>query len=173
MTTTPTPGPAQGDLRLLERPEAQDLLARAIPARLAYVTRGGAPRIVPTWFHWDGAEIVMPTWISGPHIQHPARRVRDLRERPEVAISIDTENQPPVVLQIRGQATIDEVDGVVEEYRSSALRYLGAAAGAEFLAQLEGAPVTMARIAVRPEWVGLLDFRERLPGPLGGVVGAG
>jgi hypothetical protein len=28
----------------------------------------------------------------------------------------------------------------------------------------------MARIAVRPTWVGLLDFAERLPAPLGGVV---
>jgi hypothetical protein len=173
MPTTPSPGPAQGDLRLLDTPEARELLARAIPARLAYVTPGGAPRIVPTWFHWNGTEIVMPTWISGPHIQHPARRVRHLRERPEVAISIDTEDQPPVVLQIRGQATIDEIEGVADEYRSSALRYLGAEAGGELLAELDGVPVTMARVAVRPEWVGLLDFRERLPSPLGGVVGAG
>jgi Pyridoxamine 5'-phosphate oxidase len=162
----------QGDLRLLETPAATALLARAIPARAAYVTRDGAPRIVPTWFHWDGEELVMPTWSAGPHIRHPARRLRSLRERPNVAVSIDTEDQPPVVLQIRGRATIDEVTGVVPEYRLAAERYLGAEAAAGFLAEFDGVEVTMARVAVRPEWVGLIDFSERLPGPLGGVLAA-
>jgi len=172
MPTTPPTNPAQGDLTLLDTPEAQDLLARAIPARMAYITRGGEPRIVPTWFHWTGEELVMPTWRRGPHIQHPARRLRDLAERPQVAVSIDTEDQPPAVLQIRGRATIDEVDGLAEEYRWCAVRYLGEEAGGEFLAQFDGAPVGMARIVVRPAWVGLLDFQARLPSPLGGV-GAG
>lgn len=173
MPTTPATSPAQGDLRLLDAPVARDLLGRAIPARMAYIDRAGEPRIVPTWFHWTGDELVMPTWRSGPHIRHPARRLRDLAEHPKVAISIDTEDQPPVVLQIRGQATIDDVDGLAEEYRWSARRYLGEEAAGEFLAQFDGVPVGMARIVVRPEWVGLIDFGERLPGPLGGVAGAG
>jgi Pyridoxamine 5'-phosphate oxidase len=160
----------QGDVRLLETPAAAALLARAIPARMAYVTRDGHPRIVPTWFHWDGEEVVMPTWSAGPHIRHPARRLQSLRERPDVAIAIDTEDQPPVALQIRGRATIDDVTGLVPEYRLAAERYLGADAAAGFLAQFDGEEVVMARIAVRPEWVGLLDFSARLPGPLGGVV---
>ena len=42
-------------------------------------------------------------------------------------------------------------------------------AGGAYLASLEGLPVTMAKISVRPVWVGLIDFQERLPGPLGGV----
>jgi hypothetical protein len=29
----------------------------------------------------------------------------------------------------------------------------------------------MARIAVRPAWVGVLDFETRLPSALGGVAG--
>ena len=103
MPTTPATSPAQGDLRLLDAPVARDLLGRAIPARMAYIDRAGEPRIVPTWFHWTGEEVVMPTWRSGPHIRHPARRLRDLAEHPKVAISIDTEDQPPVVLQIRGR----------------------------------------------------------------------
>jgi Pyridoxamine 5'-phosphate oxidase len=168
MTSRPATLP-QGDVRLLGTPTAAALLARAIPARLAYVTRAGEPRIVPTWFHWDGEELVMPTWAAGPHIQHPARRVQSLRERPDVAVSIDTEDQPPVILQIRGRATVEEVSGLVPEYRLAAQRYLGGDAAAGFLAQFDGVEVTMARIAVRPAWVGLIDFDERLPGPLGGV----
>jgi hypothetical protein len=38
---------------------------------------------------------------------------------------------------------------------------------------LDGAAVGMDRIALRPDRVGLLDFAERLPGPLGGIEGAG
>ena len=170
MTSSPATLP-QGDVRLLETPTAAALLTRPIPARLAYITPTGEPRIVPTWFQWDGEELVMPTWLAGPHIQHPARRVKALRERPDVAVSIDTEDQPPVVLQIRGRATVEEVSGVVPEYRLAAERYLGADAAAGFLAPLDGVDVTMARIAVRPAWVGLIDFNERLPGPLGGVHG--
>jgi hypothetical protein len=170
MSATPTSGaPAQGDLSLLDTPTAQELLQRAIPARLAYTTRGGGIRIVPTWFHWDGEAIVMATWIRAPHIRHPARRVEDLRHRPDVAISIDTEDQPPVVLQIRGRAVVEDVDGIATEYRLCAERYLGTEQGRQFIAQLDPATVTMARIAVRPDWVGLIDFQERLPGPLGGV----
>jgi hypothetical protein len=111
----------------------------------------------------------MPTWSAGPHIQHPARRIQSLRERPIVAVSIDTEDQPPAILQIRGRATVEEVSGLVPEYRLAAQRYLGGDAAAGFLAQFDGVDVTMARIAVRPAWVGLIDFDERLPGPLGGV----
>ena len=171
MTTTPGREVAlpQGDVRLLETDTAVELLARPIPARLAYLAGDGTPRIVPTWFHWTGDAIVMATWTAGPHVRHAARRVQDLRERPAVAISIDTDDLPAKLLQIRGRAAVEEVDGIVEEYALSAVRYLGAQAGGSYLASLEGLTVTMAKISVRPAWVGLIDFEERLPGPLGGV----
>ena len=162
----------QGDVRLLDTPSAQALLARAIPARLAYVTSAGEPRIVPTWFHWDGEAIVMATWLHGPHIAHPARRVQSLRERPAVTVSIDTDDQPPVVLQLRGRAELEEVAGIAEEYRLAAERYLGADMAAGYLGQFDGVDVGMARIVVRPTWVSLVDFGTRLPGALGGVQSA-
>jgi hypothetical protein len=161
----------QGDLRLLDAPAAQELLASAIPARVAYVTATGAPRIVPTWFHWDGQRIVMATWVAGPHVQHRARRLDDLAQRPGVTISIDTDDQPPRALQIRGLATVEHLDGIVDEYRIAAERYLGVDAARGYVAAFDHVPVTMARISVRPEWVGLLDFQTRLPGPLGGTTG--
>jgi hypothetical protein len=167
--TAPSGKIPQGDPRLLATAAARELLARPIPARLAYLTRRDEIRIVPTWFHWNGQEIVMATWISGPHIQHPARRVEDLRQRPDVAISIDTEEQPPVALQVRGRAVVDEIAGIPMEYRLSAEHYLGAETAQQYLGQFDGVAVSMARIAVRPVWVGLIDFGERLPGPLGGV----
>jgi hypothetical protein len=159
----------QGDLHLLESPTARTLLGQPIPARMAYVTRQGQPRILATWFHWDGRELVMATWVAGPHIRHPARRVRALQARPDVAVSIDTDDQPPLALQLRGRATVERVDGIVPEYRLAAERYLGSEGAAAYLGQFDDIAVVMARIAVRPDWVGLLDFGERLPGPLGGV----
>jgi hypothetical protein len=161
----------QGHPGLLHTATAQQLLASTLPARLAYVTGDGQPRIVPTWFVWDGTDVVMATWVAGPHIRYRAQRIADLVARPDVTISIDTDDNPPVALQIRGRAVVEVVDEIVDEYRAAATRYLGADAAQQMFSALDGAPVTMARISVTPAWVGLLDFRGRLPGPLGGVVG--
>lgn len=162
----------QGDPRLLETAQARWLLRSTIPARLAFTWTDGTPRVIPTWFHWTGTEIVMPTFITGPAvgIRRPARRVAVLRERPAVALTIDTEGEPPEVLLIRGRATVTDVDGVVPEYALAARRYLGEEAGAALATTADHPETRMARIAVRPAWVGLIDFRTRLPDVQGGVV---
>jgi hypothetical protein len=165
---TPLP---QGDLRLLEGEVAQRLLASTIPARFAYVAKDGTPRIVPTWFYWTGEELVMPTFVSAPHVRHAAARLGALRANPDVAVSIDSEDQPPVALSIRGSASVTEVDGVAPEYAQAARRYLGDEAAGSYLAMLDQPVTRMARIAVRPTWVGVIDFQTRLPSGLGGVTG--
>ncbi|MCK9921380.1 hypothetical protein MXD61_05635 [Frankia sp. AgPm24] len=43
---------------------ARTPLASTIPARFAYVALDGTPRVVPTWFHWTGEELV--TLTSSP-----------------------------------------------------------------------------------------------------------
>jgi len=161
----------QGDLRLLQTDLAQRLLHAPIPARLAFVWADGTPRIVPTWFHWTGEEIVTVTYVAGPAIgiRHPAARIAALRAKPRVAIAIDTESQPPQSLTVRGAAQITEVEGVVAEYAAAARRYLGAEAAAQMLAAVDQPGTRQARIAVRPDWVGLLDFETRLPSVQGGV----
>jgi pyridoxamine 5'-phosphate oxidase-like protein len=163
-------GTRQGSIDLLESEVAKRLLASSIPARYAYVATDGAPRIVPSWFHWTGDEIVMPTFISAPHVRHPAYRVRDLRANPGVAITIDTESFPPESLTIRGNAEVTEIDGIVPDYALAAHRYLGEAEATGYLAQIDDPSTRMARIAVRPAWVGVLDFQARLPSALGGVA---
>jgi hypothetical protein len=160
---------AQGDLKLLETDLAQRLLTSTIPARYAYTAHDGTPRIVASWFVWTGEELVLPTFMSAPHVSHAAYRVRALRARPDVALSIDTESSPPEVLSIRGKAAITEVDGVAAEYAEAARRFLGAEGAAEYLEYVDQPGTRMARIAVRPEWVALMDFQTRLPSALGGV----
>ncbi|MGH9027696.1 MAG: pyridoxamine 5'-phosphate oxidase family protein [Acidimicrobiia bacterium] len=159
----------QGDLELLETDVARRLLASTLPARVAYAAVDGTPRIVPTWFHWNGEALVMPTFISAPHIRRPAGRLKALRTNPAVAITIDTEGFPPDVLLVRGRADVTEVDGVDPDYASSARRYLGEHDGEEYVRQIDHPSTRMARISVRPAWVGIVDFRSRQPGPLGGV----
>jgi hypothetical protein len=160
----------QGDLGLLETDLAKRLLASTIPARYAYTALDGTPRVVGSWFEWTDEELVMPTFISAPHVSHTVYRLRALRATPDVAITIDTEGFPPEVLSIRGRAEITEVDGVVPEYARAAHRYLGTEQATAYLAQIDDPSTRMARIAVRPAWVGLLDFQNRLPSALGGTI---
>jgi pyridoxamine 5'-phosphate oxidase-like protein len=162
----------QGDLNLLKTETATRLLASSLPARFAYISTDGTPRVVPTWFHWTGDELVMPTFISAPHVRHPAARLRALAAHPAVAVTIDTDAFPPEAISIRGTAAMTEVDGVAAEYAAAAHRYLGDEEAAEYLAQIDHPVTRMARIAVRPAWVGVIDFQERLPSALGGISGA-
>jgi Pyridoxamine 5'-phosphate oxidase len=161
----------QGDPALLESDVAKGLLASNIPARYAYTSTDGTPRVVASWFHWTGDELVMPTFISAPHIRHAAYRVRDLRANPDVAVTIDTESFPPQIVSIRGKASVTEMDGIVPEYALAAHRYLGDEEAGAYLEQIDHPSTRMARIAVPPSWVGVLDFQTRLPSALGGVTG--
>ena len=158
-------GLAQGDLRLLDTDAAKRLLASTLPARVAYVAKDGTPRLVPSWFHWTGDELVMLTFVRAPHVTRPARRLAALRANPAVAVTIDTATEPPDVLLLRGRVTIAEVEGVVPEYAVEARRRLPHDAADQLLGMV-GQPgaTTMARISLRPTWVGVLDFRDRIPG---------
>ena len=64
---------------------------------------------MPIGFLWNGSEIVMCTAPSAP-------KVRALRERPAVAITIDEEDPPQKALLLRGTVAIDVVEGVPDEY---------------------------------------------------------
>jgi hypothetical protein len=54
------------------------------------------------------------------------------------------------------------VDGVVPEYALAAAKYFGAEQGAAWVGQFPP-DVRMTRLAVRPTWVGVLDFTTRFP----------
>jgi Pyridoxamine 5'-phosphate oxidase len=149
----------QGDLSLLEHPVAQELLSSKIPARLAYIWTDGTPRVVPIWFHWTGRELVLATPPKAP-------KLKALQKNPKVAVTIDGNDFPHKVLQIRGKARLDTVEGIVPEYALAAERYFGKEQAQAWLAQLRGMVPSMVRIAVTPEWVGILDFQTRFPSAL-------
>ena len=147
----------QGDLALLGTEVAQELLHTDIPARLAYVAADGTPRVLPINFWWNGTELVMATFTG-------AAKVPALRRRPAVALTIDTDQAPPHVLQIRGTAVITDVDGIVEEYELMMRRGMPAEVADGYFAELRESGATMHRIVVVPAWVGVLDFETRFPG---------
>lgn len=110
----------------------------------------------------------MPTFIKAPHVARPARRLAALRANPAVAVTIDTETEPPEVLLLRGQVSITEVDGVMPEYAHQARLRLDDQAATGLLTMVDQPGTIMARIALRPTWVGVLDFQTRLPGVMAG-----
>jgi hypothetical protein len=146
----------QGNLALLNDPIAQELLQSNIPARLAYVWSDGTPRVIPIWFHWTGQEIVLGTPAKAP-------KTRVLQHNPKVALTIDSSGAVQHVLLVRGVARVQIVDGVVPEYALAAERYMGREGGQGWVAQVTKLFPKMARIAIQPEWVGILDFEKRLP----------
>jgi hypothetical protein len=73
-------GIPQGDLKLLDSEIAKRLLNSKIPARLAYIAKDGTPRVIPTWFHWDGSDFVMAAFMGGPHVRREPARPAALRQ---------------------------------------------------------------------------------------------
>lgn len=102
-------------------------------------------------------------------MRHPAARIAALQASPRVALTIDTNSAPPQSLTVRGTAVITEVAGIAAEYAAAARRYLGEEVATAMLAAVDQPGTVQARIAVRPDWVGLLDFMTRLPSVQGGV----
>lgn len=154
----------QGDPSLVEDPVAQELLHSRIPARLAYSWHDGSPRVIPIWFHWSGTEIVFGTPTTAP-------KTGSLKDGSPVAVTIDSESWPHKVFLMRGKARVSVVEGVVPEYALSAARYLGDQQGNAWVVQAGKLFPKMVRIAVKPEWVGILDFEKRFPSAVANAMG--
>src|SRR5690242_1429165 len=131
---------SQGDLELLRDPVAQELLSSRELARLAYNWLDGTPRVVPIWFHWTGDVLTFGTPPRAP-------KLRALEHDPRVAVTVDAAATFPYhALMIRGDATVEMLDGISDEYEASARRYFGDEQGAAWCDPLRTQP--MARISV-------------------------
>jgi hypothetical protein len=85
-------------------------------------------------------------------------------------LTIDSPTWLYKILQIRGTAQVETVQGVVPEYALAAQRYFGEAQGRAWVEQVRTLFPRMARIAVRPEWVGILDFETRFPSAIAAAM---
>lgn len=141
---------------VLNRPLSKELLARDL-TRLAYVAKDGTPRAIPIGFTWNGSEIVMCTAKN-------ASKLVALRHNPAVALTIDTEVHPPKILLIRGQAELDAVDGIPDEYLQMSGTYtMTPEQRVEWETEIRSLYDGMVRIVVTPTWAKLIDFESTLP----------
>ncbi len=125
------------------------LLESRIPARLSWVGLHGAPRIVPIWFVWTGDQLVMATFAG-------AAKLAELYEGALAAASIDTESFPYRSLRMGGHLSLTSLDGLADEYRAAAARYLGESAGRTWCRSLEGRPQVVLRLT--PTWASASDM---------------
>jgi len=139
----------------LDDPVVRKLLDEPNLARLAYIGENGRPRVVPIWFACLDGDIIM---VTGPK----AEKARALAKNPAVALTIDSATPPYNVLLIDGDAALEPVEGMAEEYRPIVERYLGAAADA-YLGQLLPRVKRQVRIRVRPTGFRIFDFVKRYP----------
>ena len=154
-------------IEVLGDPVAVELLRSTEPARLAYTWTDGTPRVVPIWFHWDGQRLVFGSPADAP-------KVAVLRERPDVAVTIDRGGQFPYkVLLLRGIAEVRDVDGVVPEYVLSAHRYFGEEQGSAWVDMVGQLGLRMVSVSVTPQWARVLDFETRFPSALARAMAAG
>jgi hypothetical protein len=149
----------------LGHPGTQELLRSAVLARLAYTGKDGFPRVIPIGFHWDSERIVVSTASTAP-------KVVALAARPQVALTIDTEDNK--ALLVRGVAAIEIVDGVPPEYIAASTKAMGPAELERFEAQVRGVYKQMARISITPHWARFYDFGAgRLPAFLRKLISDG
>ncbi|MGH3447602.1 MAG: pyridoxamine 5'-phosphate oxidase family protein [Nocardioidaceae bacterium] len=149
--------------QVLNKPIAQNLLRSAHLARVAYTGIDGFPRVVPVGFYWDGACLIVCTVPNAPKV--PA-----LTARPKVALTIDTDTQPPRVLLVRGATTIEVVDGVPTEYLEANKKVGEPQQWQAFETQVRALYDQMARISIEPEWAKLLDFETTFPSAVEEIV---
>jgi hypothetical protein len=150
-------------MRVLNDPLAQELMGSAIPARVAYTSPDGSPRVVPLGFHWNGEQFVICTIPDSP-------KVRALAVHPKVALTIDTVTFPPHVLLVRGRASLERVEGVPPEYLKASQKQISQAEMPAFEAQVRGLYEQMVRISIEPEWAKVMDFEARLPTPVENLI---
>jgi pyridoxamine 5'-phosphate oxidase-like protein len=150
-------------MHVLNDPLAKELMQSSIPARVAYTSLDGTPRVVPLGFYWNGDQFVICTIPESP-------KVRALAAHPQVALTVDTDTFPPHALLVRGTAALETVDGVPREYLEASRKSVGEAGMPAFEAQVRQLYQQMVRIAIEPQWAKLLDFETRLPTPVENLV---
>jgi general stress protein 26 len=140
----------------LDEPAVQRLLESAVLGRLGYLGPDGAPTVVPVGFLWNERRIVVCTATTAP-------KVSAIRRDPRVAIEIEGDNAEEIVL-LRGEAVIDIVDGIPEEYLTASRKSMGSEDAEQFEIQVRAVYPQMARIAITPQWVRYYNFSSgRLP----------
>jgi PPOX class probable F420-dependent enzyme len=95
----------------------QDLLQKKAFAHLGTLMKDGSPQVTPIWFGYDGAHIL---------INSAKGRLKDknMRKRPQVALSILDPDNPYRYMQIRGKVVEVTENGADAHIDALAKKYL-------------------------------------------------
>ena len=141
---------------VMSRPHSQELLGSRIPARLAYTSLDGGPRVVPVGYDWDGTRVTIASAVG-------SAKTKALRANPMVALCIDSEDFPPKVLLLRGTARVEVVDGVPDVFLRASKKRVSHDRWADWEAGVRALYDQMAVITIMPTWAKLLDFETTIP----------
>jgi PPOX class probable F420-dependent enzyme len=96
----------------------KDLLEKKAFAHLGTLMKDGSPQVTPVWFDHDGTHI---------RVNSAKGRWKDknMRTRPQVALSILDPDNPYRYMQIRGKVVDVTETGADEHINSLAKKYLG------------------------------------------------
>ncbi len=145
--------------RLLDSdPWATRVIAAPIPARIAYSAPSGEPRVVPVSYVWDGEHFVFATWPTAP-------KLAAFEADPSVAMSIDSNDFPPIILLVRGRVVaMDHVDGIPDVYVEASRRIVGEEKMPAWEDEVRKTIPEMVVVKIRPSWIKIIDFETRFPG---------
>jgi PPOX class probable F420-dependent enzyme len=119
--------------------EIREFLRQPNIAIVATVNADGRPHAVPTWYEYDGGEIVM-------HLGLGSRRYRNVRSNDRVAVCIDTKTPPYKAVVVEGHVRTEE--GTDDEgSRRMAVHYLGKELGNRYADSVGGTRMVIARLA--------------------------
>ena len=95
----------------------KDLLQKKAFAHLGTLMKDGSPQVTPVWFDYDGTNIL---------INSAKGRLKDknMRKRPQVALSIADPENPYRYMQIRGKVVEITENGADAHIDSLAKKYL-------------------------------------------------
>lgn len=139
-------------------PIVKQLLEAPIPMRLAYTGLDGNPRVIPISYIWDGEAFVIasdPEWYKVPALE----------ANPNVALTVDSTDFPPLILSARGVAKIEYDQGLPDQYVEAARRIVGEDKMPEWEKNVRSENRNMALIRIYPNWLKIVDFETRFPGP--------
>ena len=113
--------------REMTEAEIREFLAHGTrTAKLATVSRSGAPHVMPVWFVLDSEELVLTTAAE-------SIKGRNLRRDPRVAVVVDDDTPPFAFVHIRGRASVSEdLDDLLRYATEIGGRYMGADRAGEF-----------------------------------------
>lgn len=105
----------------LTQPEIDRFLQSKLNVQLATVDESGDPNIQPLWFHYDSGSKKLYVMTN-----RMAKKVQNIRDRPNVYFSIDDDSFPYKGVKGKGTVSIAEgSDAIMPMVERITMKYLG------------------------------------------------